>query len=489
MMPLKQLFSAAFPQEADALPPDWNVSGIQCDSRLVRPGDLFVAVKGAKEDGAAFIREALQRGAKVIVTESDRVPRGVLGNVFYFHVRDTRLVISRLASAFYGHPSQKLKTVGITGTNGKTTSAYLLEHFLSSCGKKTGVLGTISHRYGGKEVPAKETTPGPLVIHRILSEMLEARCEAAVMEVSSHALDQKRTEAIAFGAALFTNLTQDHLDYHGTLKNYFEAKASLFTGLSETSVAVLNADDERGLSLKDRTPAKVLTYGIQKKADLQAGPVFYGKTSTRFEISAGGEKFQAVSPLIGTHNVYNTLGALAVMNGLGFDLKNCVNALPRFGGVPGRLEAVQAGQDFQVFVDFAHTPDGLENVLKSLVPYKSQKLFLVFGCGGDRDKTKRPEMAAIASRFCDRVFVTSDNPRSENPESIIQDICAGFPADFKNFTTVPDRRKALRQALMAARTGDIVLLAGKGHERSQIIGNTVTPFSDREEAEKVLSGR
>ncbi len=489
-MTSKELFIQAFPEDPSIGRdlPNFLVAGLDCDSRAVGKDFVFVAIRGVKQDGAAFSAEAADRGARVIVTESPALEAGN-GDLRVVHVDDSRLAVARLAAVYFGHPSRALKAVGLTGTNGKTTSAYLLEHLLGAKGKKTGVIGTISTRYGQAEIPAAETTPGPLKIQKILSEMVRASCEYAVMEVSSHALDQKRTEGVSFVSALFTNLTQDHLDYHGTLENYFESKAKLFLGLGSGAASVLNADDPWNMKLKSRLLSKVLTYGIRNSADLRVENIRWENASTRFDLLWSGKILKGVSPLVGLHNVYNVLGALAVMQSLGFDPENSLKNLPTFPGVPGRLEKVDLGQDFRVFIDFAHTPDGLENVLGSLMPYKSGKLILVFGCGGDRDRGKRPKMAAIASRFCEQVYVTSDNPRSEDPREIAREICAGFPENFKRFAVVPDRHQALRQALMAARKGDIVLLAGKGHERTQVLKDCVIPFSDREEAEKVLSGR
>lgn len=489
-MTSKELFVQAFPEHPSIgrdLTDFW-VAGLVCDSRVVEKDFIFVAVRGARQDGASFSAEASARGARVIVTESPTLGTGN-ENVQVVRINDSRLAVARLAAAYFGHPSRSIKAVGLTGTNGKTTSAYLLEHWLVSEFKKTGVIGTINNHYGGAEIPAQETTPGPLGIQSILSEMVRASCEYVVMEVSSHALDQKRTEGISFESALFTNLTQDHLDYHGTLEKYFECKAKLFLGLGCEKFSVLNADDPWNMRLKERLVSRVLTYGVQNPADFRAENIRRENTSTRFEVIRKGKSLHAVSPLVGLHNVYNVLGAVAVMESLGFDPEKSLKNLPAFSGVPGRLEKVDLGQNFRVFIDFAHTPDGLENVLEGLVPYKKGKLILVFGCGGDRDRGKRPKMADIASRFCDQVYVTSDNPRSEDPREIAREICAGFPEIFKRFTVVPDRQKAVRQALMAARKDDIVLLAGKGHEKTQVLKDGVVPFSDREEAEKVLSGR
>ncbi len=486
----KELFVQAFPEDLSIGRnlPDFLIAGLECDSRIVGKDFIFVAVRGVKQDGAFFSAEAAARGARVIVTESATLKTGN-ENVHVVRVNDSRLAVARLAAAYFGHPSRTIKAVGLTGTNGKTTSAYLLEHLLISERKKTGVIGTINIRYDGNEIPAQETTPGPPRIQNILSDMVRASCEYVVMEVSSHALDQKRTEGISFASALFTNLTEDHLDHHGTLEKYFECKAKLFLALESKSFSVLNAEDAWNMRLNDRLTSKILTYGVRNFTDLRAENIRFEGALTRFDLVRREKILKGVSPLVGLHNVYNVLGALAVMESLGFDPENSLKNLPTFPGVPGRLERVDLGQDFRVFIDFAHTPDGLENVLGSLVPYKSGKLILVFGCGGERDRGKRPKMAGIASRFCEQVYVTSDNPRSEDPREIAREICAGFPENFRCFAVVPDRHKAVRQALMAARKGDIVLLAGKGHERTQVLSDCVVPFSDREEAEKILSGR
>lgn len=463
-----------------------EVSSVETDSRKVRQGSVFVAIQGVKQDGTTFIQEAVSRGAMAIVADKKVENASSLPIIL---VPDARAAAARLAAVFYGEPSKRFKVIGITGTNGKTTSSYLLEYLLACEGQKTGVIGTVSYRFDGKEWPAVETTPGPLQLQNLLSQMVAAGCSYGVMEASSHALDQKRVSEISFCAALFTNLTQDHLDYHGTMEAYFEAKAKLFSGLEPKDIAVINGDDAWGKKLLPRTRGRTLTYGIHEKADLQACHIQYRVDSTDWDLKWENRVVKVSCPLVGVHNIYNVLGALAVLHGLGFDLSKIVGHLSKFGGVPGRLEAIQGGQNFGVFVDFAHTPDGLLNVLQALQKYRKQRLLVVFGCGGDRDRTKRPKMAAIASQLSDFVYITSDNPRSEDPKSIAAQICEGFPPDFKNYSVMLDRRKAIRQALLSAREGDIVLLAGKGHERTQVIGNQALPFSDQEEVQKVLCGR
>ncbi len=486
MTSLKLLLRDSFPERSDLSGlPDISIQSIESDSRAVQKGALFVAVKGAVADGRQFIEDALNRGAAAVVGEG---PRPESCAVPFIEVQDTRQAAARLATSFYDHPTKRLSMVGITGTNGKTTSAYLLEHFLNSAHKKTGVLGTVSHRYPGKETLASETTPGPLKLQAILKEMADANCEWAVMEVSSHALDQRRTEGIRFKAALFTNLTQDHLDYHHTLEAYFEAKAKLFLSLEPSQTAVLNADDAWNQKLRNRLSCRVLTYSVNGPSDFKAESIRFENSQVHFNVRFQNQIIPVSTSLLGSHNIYNILGATAVFHALGFNLGLIPDYLQSFIGVPGRLERVDAGQNFHVFIDFAHTPDGLENVLKSLQAYKKNRLITLFGCGGDRDRGKRPKMAEIAARLSDQVIVTSDNPRSEDPKAIAQEICAGFTQDFKNFSVILDRKKGIRQALMDARENDIVILAGKGHERNQVIGAQSFPFSDREEAIKVLNG-
>lgn len=491
MTSLKKLLSSArLDLEALSELPDLSIKGLECDSRKVEKDFLFVAIRGAKQDGTQFIDEAIRKGAAAIVTD-EAAARSFAHTkpIPFLVVPECRDALAVLANAYYGHPAQSLKVIGITGTNGKTTCSYLIEHLLQKEKKNVGVIGTVNYRYGSREIPAVETTPGPLKIQKILSEMLGERCEYAAMEVSSHALDQKRVAGFKFEAALFTNLTQDHLDYHKTLEAYFECKAALFLGLSSDKTSVLNADDARVASLAKRVRSKVLTYGVHTEADLRATELFLSQDGSRFNLSWKGQMIPVRSALAGLHNVYNILGALGVVHALGFSVERACGNLASFEGVPGRLEAVRAGQDFSVFVDFAHTPDGLENVLRSLRSFKKGKLIVVFGCGGDRDRTKRPKMGRIASELADTIYITSDNPRSEDPKAIAQEVRSGVASGFKEAVIVVDRKKAIRQALLAARSGDIVLLAGKGHERTQIIGSQALPFSDKEEAERVLNGR
>ncbi|MBI3252323.1 MAG: UDP-N-acetylmuramoyl-L-alanyl-D-glutamate--2,6-diaminopimelate ligase [Candidatus Omnitrophica bacterium] len=486
MISLKALFEEAYPERREfSSLPDLEIRGLECDSRKVGKDFLFLAVRGVKQDGGDFVREAIERGASAVAGER---PLDLPGAIPFILVPGCREAASRLAGSFYRHPARHLQVIGITGTNGKTTCSYLVEHFLKTSGREVGVIGTVNTRFAGRQIPASETTPGPLRLQSIFSEMVSAGLPYAVMEVSSHALDQGRVSGIDFAAALFTNLTQDHLDYHKTLEAYFEAKSRLFTGLSPGQFSVINGDDPWGQKLKKKIRSRDLTYAVKEQADFRAREIAAGLKDTKFSLSYPEGRLEVVSPLLGLHNVYNALGSLAVASAMGLDVKKCAESLRYFEGVPGRLEAVDGGQDFAVFVDFAHTPDGLENVLRSLAPYKTAKLITVFGCGGERDTGKRPRMGRIAAEYSDSVIVTSDNPRSEDPKEIAGEVCAGFPADFKKYSVVLDRKKAIRQALLSARRGDIVLLAGKGHEREQVIGRERIPFSDREEAERVLRG-
>jgi UDP-N-acetylmuramoyl-L-alanyl-D-glutamate--2,6-diaminopimelate ligase len=484
---LEELVLKTYPDYPNPLAiPDVPVRGLECDSRKIEKDFVFVAVRGKKLDGRVFIEEAARRGASAVVVDEEKLFQGNVPCVF---VPECRLAASKLAGVFYGEPSKHMSVIGITGTNGKTTTSYLLEHLLQKENQKVGVIGTINYRFNRNEIPAAQTTPGPVELQAMLSQMQKNRCMHVVMEVSSHALDQNRTAGIVFSGALFTNLTQDHLDYHGSLENYFECKARLFEALPKNGASILNADDAWAMKLVSRVKGRSWTYGMDRQADFRAENVRHHWDSTEFDLAApDAKKIRVLLPLMGRHNVYNALGALAMARVLGFSLEGAAEHLKDFPGVPGRLESVNGGQEFKVLVDFAHTPDGLENVLGALKEYRKRKLVVVFGCGGQRDKTKRPRMGEIAARSCDFVYVTSDNPRSEDPRDIAEQIQTGFPKDFKKYAIVLDRQKAIRRALMEAQPGDIVLLAGKGHEQTQVIGNQTIIFSDREVAERVLSG-
>lgn len=467
-----------------------DISGVACNSRLVGKDFIFVAIKGTRENGEAFIDEAIKKGAKVIITQSaQRITRNAKrtaqDGVIFIKVKDARKSLAKLAVQFYGNPSAEIKVVGVTGTNGKTTITYLLESLLREAGFSPAVIGTVNYRYNGKIFESKNTTPGPLEIQAMLADMRDSDVDYLAMEVSSHALDQNRIEGVNFHSAIFTNLTQDHLDYHKTKESYFKAKVKLFTGLSKNSFAVINNDDSYGRRLLTKTHAEKLTYGIKAKADFFAQDIEFGLAKTAFRLSSPRGGIDITTNLIGYHNVYNVLALCAWGVREGFNLELIRSALNKFNFVPGRLERVDSAKDFSVFVDYAHTEDALKNVISTLKHLKHNRIIVVFGCGGDRDKGKRPKMGRVVSNLADYAIITNDNPRSEDPLEIIRDITRGIKK--RNYSVVPDRLEAIKESIAIAQAGDIILLAGKGHEAYQIIKNKVFPFDDRKAAQACLN--
>ena len=462
----------------------FRVRAVTDDSRSVIPGSLFIAKRGYSQDGSKFIADAFKRGARVVVTEGrSAVPAGAVKIM----VKDTRTATPVIADNFYGHPSEKLKMVGITGTNGKTTITYILEGIVKAAGAAAGVIGTINYRVKNKVTPAKNTTPGPIELQSILSRMVRSGAGYAVMEVSSHALDQGRVDKVSFDAAICTNVTGDHLDYHKTMENYFKAKALIFKKLKRGGAAILNGDDKRVARLKRSiTKNKVLMYGTGKKADVRAEDIKLSMDGTTFTIVTQKRSFAVRTKLIGMHNVSNILAATAAALALGIRIDSIVKGIGKVMAVPGRLEAVDAGQPFKVFVDFAHTEDALFNVLTLLREVAGNRIVTVFGCGGNRDRTKRPRMGKVACELSDRVIVTSDNPRFENPGEIISEIEKGIKTSFSNYDIAVDRKEAINKALSVASDTDIILIAGKGHETYQIIKDRTFSFDDREVARSIL---
>jgi UDP-N-acetylmuramoyl-L-alanyl-D-glutamate--2,6-diaminopimelate ligase len=466
-------------------PVDTAVKGITYDSRAVKPGDLFIALSGKHNNGKNFISEALAKGAVAVVSDEYRQMDGATLLV----VKDTLQAMAALSADFYGHPDRQLLLVGVTGTNGKTTITYFLESILENAGLPTGVMGTVNYRYGKTSYPAANTTPQSADVYRFMGELVKDRRKAAVMEVSSHALSLGRVEGLEFDIAIFTNLTRDHLDFHQTMENYFEAKASLFAGLADGTknrqkFAIINTDDPWGRKLLERTiRAKTITYGIKQKAEVFAEAPHISSRGTEFTlITPLGNKKVRLSHL-GQHNVYNALAAAAAALGAGLPLDKVVEGLEKATAVPGRLERVEAGQNYTVVVDFAHTDDALHNVLTALRELKPARIITIFGCGGDRDRSKRPLMGDIASELSDYVIVTSDNPRSEQPEKIALDIEVGIRRKHRNnYQVLLDREQAIAQAISMAMKGDIVLIAGKGHETYQILGDRRIHFNDTETA-------
>jgi len=484
----------------DALPdkrvigaPPASVRGLTADSRRVEAGDCFVAVPGFKQDARRFVPDAVARGARLVVTEGEPLPGLGVAQVL---VPAVRPALARLAGAYHGHPSRALTLVGITGTNGKTTTSYLVDALLRARGLRTGVLGTIQYVLGDEVRPAGQTTPEALDIQGMLAEMRERGIGGVAMEVSSHALALSRVDGLAFDVAVFTNLTQDHLDFHGTLEEYRRAKRMLFEQLAASPKrarwAVVNADDPAGAEMVRGLDLPTLTFGLGRGATVRASEHTSGLDGIRMTVETPRGRLTLASPLIGEHNVMNLLGAIGAGLALGLEPAAIAAALAPVTTVPGRFEQVNVGQPFLVVVDYAHTPDALERVLATARKITPGRLAVVFGCGGDRDRTKRPIMGEIAARLADRAWVTSDNPRSERPQAILDEIVAGVrrvPGAEQRYVTEADRRVAISGALGWARAGDTVVIAGKGHETYQIIGSETLPFDDRAVAREILGGR
>ncbi len=478
------IFSLARGQGGDAV--GIHTTGrICCDSRRVQPGDIFVAVKGVEVDGHDYIAQAAARGAGVIVSEQPVDG----GDALVIKVADSAAVLGELAQAGLGVESGDFVRLGVTGTKGKTTVAYLTQAMLKAGGLDCGLIGTVAHDVGDEKLSANNTTPGAVELAELMSRMLANNLKAVVMECSSHALHQKRTAGIPFSAAAFTNLTGDHLDYHLTRQAYFEAKAQLFSGLNSRAVAVLNAEDPAGVQMAAATRARVWDFGVDTPASIGGRIKSMDLSGCAFELRLLNHRREVEMPLLGRHNVSNALAAAGLAHAVGVPVDAIVTALHSFGGVPGRLEAIENTAGFTVLVDYAHTDDSLRCALETLRGLRPRQVIVVFGCGGDRDRTKRPRMAAVAEKLADRIFLTSDNPRSEEPRAIMDEISAGFsPAGRAKVTEVEDRRLAIEQALNAAQKGDVILIAGKGHEDYQIIGKTKYPFDDRAVAREYLRG-
>jgi UDP-N-acetylmuramoyl-L-alanyl-D-glutamate--2,6-diaminopimelate ligase len=467
-----------------------TVRGLTADSRTVERGDCFVAVPGFREDARRFIPDAVARGAGLVVTEGEALPGVGVAQVL---VPATRPALARLAAAYHGHPSRALTLVGITGTNGKTTTSYLVEAMLRGAGP-TGILGTIQYVVGDEVRPAGQTTPEALDIQAMLATMRERGVLGVAMEVSSHALALSRVDALAFDVAVFTNLTQDHLDFHGTLEEYGRAKRRLFELLAASPkrrrTAVVNGDDPWGARMVAGLDVDVLTFGLGPGHRVRAATWTSSLDGIRMRVETPQGAVDVTSPLIGEHNVMNLLGAMGAGLGLGLAPAAAAHALARVAAVPGRFEQVKARQPFLAVVDYAHTPDALERVLATARKLTTGRLGVVFGCGGDRDRTKRPIMGEIAARLGDRVWITSDNPRSEPPQAIIDEVAVGVRrvwAAPDRYAMVADRRAAICAALSWAGPGDAIVIAGKGHETYQIVGPDVLPFDDRDVARQILS--
>ena len=482
---------AAVPESVAATP----AAAVAYDSRQVVPGAIFVALRGQNDDGVRFAPQAAARGAAVVVAETP-APPGQAGA--WVQVADARLALAVLAHEFYGKPSHALRVVGITGTNGKTTTAYLLRSILEAAGERCGMLGTVVYNVGGQDREATRTTPEAPDVQQMFREMADNGCRAAVMEVSSHALALRRVDAMRFAAGVFTNFTRDHLDFHGDMESYFAAKRRLFDLLDDDAPGIVNLDDPRGQVL-GAVVGRAVTYAIRHDADVTPEPFDYAMSGLRFTARTPHGKVRVHSAMVGQPNVYNVLAAIAAAGALSVPVEAIESGIARLAGVPGRFEVVSAADDdIAVVVDYAHTDDALKNLLETARTLSRGRLITVFGCGGDRDRTKRPLMGAVAGRLSDVLVVTSDNPRTEDPAAIIDEVLRGTGAGDRGkaarargpeVLAIVDRRDAVVTAIDLARPGDLVIVAGKGHEKTQVIGERVLPFDDVAVSHEALTRR
>ena len=467
------------------------VTGIAYDSRAVKPGHVFIALKGLRADGVSFAGQAIERGAVAIVSEQPAPPDVAFP---WTTVRDARLAMALLAAAFYQHPSAEMQVVGITGTNGKTTTAHLVASIFEATGIRCGVVGTVAYRIGDQVREATRTTPEAPDVQGLLREMVDRGCGACAMEVSSHALSLRRVDGTRFAAAVFTNLTRDHLDFHQDMEGYFQAKRRLFEMLPRDAPSLVNLDDPRGAALTDIV-GRPVTYAINHPADITPGPLSFSLEGLAFDVRTPRGTVHVESKLVGRPNVYNILAAVSTATALGLPFDAIERGLTALDGVPGRFQVVSSPKDeVTVVVDYAHTDDALRNLLDTARPLARGRLITVFGCGGDRDRAKRPLMGAVADRLSDVIVVTSDNPRSEDPQRIIDEIQRGITPDTKRdkaprLLSIVDRLTAIGKAIESARPGDLVLIAGKGHEKYQVIGDRTLAFDDVTVSREALARR
>ncbi len=491
-MKLRELLAAVDGIESINIP-DIDIQGLKTNSHACTAGDLFIGMPGTRVDGGEFWPSALAAGAVATIISSEAIQKNPpTPNSIVISADNMTKACAQIAAAFYGYPGQKLKMVGVTGTNGKTTTTHLIEYFLTHANLPTALIGTLYTRWPGFEEIAVNTTPFAVDLQQQLAKAMNAGCEIGVMEVSSHALAQGRVLSCAFEVSVFTNLTQDHLDYHLDMEDYFAAKALLFSPNYLHGKAIINADDAYGKRIiASLSPEQVWTYSVNDHtADFWMSDLSYQPNGVSGILHTPKGNADFSSPLVGQYNLENLLAAVGAVVELGLDLQLVANAIPEFPGVPGRMERVQISpqQDISVIVDYAHTPDSLENLLKAARPFIPGKMICVFGCGGDRDRTKRPKMGKIAAELADLAIVTSDNPRTEDPEKILQDVLAGIP-NIVQPMVISDRATAIRTAILQAQPGDGILLAGKGHEDYQILGTEKIHFDDREQAREALHQR
>lgn len=474
-----------------------TVTVVTEDSRRVEPGALFVATHGAKIDSHLFVSDAVEKGASGIVVQ-DSVP--AYNDIAIIQSADSRDALGRLSHAIHGNPTEKMQIIGVTGTNGKTTTTYILESILSAAKLNPGIIGTIEYRYNGESHESVNTTPSSSFLAKIFSRMKAGKVKSVAMEVSSHAADQRRISGIQFDACIFTNLTQDHLDYHHTMEEYADAKWKIFDDYlqryskksGQPPIAVFNTDDSCGANFSRKYSGSQTTYGIESEADIKATNIRFEQNGTEFNIVYKGTTYNVKTSLVGLFNIYNVLGGIAATLSIGIPMETVLSGIERLHLVPGRFEAIREGQDFLVLVDYAHTPDALERVLTTARKMTDKNVIVVFGCGGDRDSTKRPIMGEIAGRLAEKVIITNDNPRTEDPVPISEQIVEGIVRanlSKDNYSVVLDRRAAIHQALSMAQSKDVVIIAGKGHEDYQILGEHKIHFDDREIARNFLRER
>jgi len=491
-MNLKELIEPIFLKKIVGNIEQIEINGIEVDSRKIQVGDLFICLPGFTVDGHEFAQAAIDKGAVALVCEKE-----LPVNIPQIIVKSSRYAMAVLSDMFFNHPTQKLKVIGVTGTNGKTTTTHLIEKIFADGGHLSGLIGTIKMKIGDKVYDMKNTTPEAITLQKSFSEMVKVGSEYAIMEVSSHALDLGRVRGVDYNIAVFTNLTQDHLDYHVTMERYKEAKGLLFSQLGNSfasspkgkKYAVLNSDDKATEYYTKITAAEVVTYGINQPANIKATNIKTSSNGTTFILETPQGNIEIQLQMIGMFSVYNALAAISVAYIEGYSLEQIKNSLEEIKGVDGRFEAVNEGQDFTVIVDYAHTPDSLENVLKTIREFAKGKVYCIFGAGGDRDKTKRPIMGSIAVQYSDIAVVTSDNPRSEDPNTIIKDVLVGIEKEEHlagEYIAITDRKEAIEYAIANAHKDDVVLIAGKGHETYQIIKDQVHHFDDREIAKEAI---
>jgi len=469
-----------------------EISGISFDSRKVSKGNIFAALHGSKDEGKKYIKDAIFRGAIAILTDDNAI---IEKDATYIISNNVSEALGVISSRFYNEPSKKMKVFAITGTNGKTTITYLIEKIFKDANINLGVIGTILYRFGDSKIPAPNTTPLSPELHELLANMRSNGADGVVMEASSHSLVQNRISGCDLDVAIFTNLTRDHLDYHNTMEEYEKAKSLLFNKFLKNSskdkkYSIINIDDASGRNLVKEAPGILMTYGIKTKADFRASDIIINKDKTEFIINTAKDKIKIETKLIGKHNIYNILAAFICAYCQNINIDSIVTSIKEFESVPGRFESINIGQPFTVIVDYAHTPDALGNLIMAAKTIKHRKIIMVFGCGGDRDRTKRPLMGEISARMSDYSIITSDNPRSEKPERIALDIEVGFQRiKCKNYEVIVDRTSAIEKAISICEKDDILLIAGKGHEDYQVIGDVKIPYNDKDVVISYLGDR